>query len=169
MGKDVKEKFNIIDKRFYRSESIFLDAYNKASNEIIRRAHEQLDLSREKLILRGLIPQDLGLKKPFYKFNFEKGLNKNVIKTTPKRRFITINGFTIPKNCSISQIIVWRGGGKIRHWHIEGFEGTYFLDDPFLIDMNQSLRIDMYSESKKIQKLIFHGSVTEERGRTINP
>ncbi len=169
IGKNVKEKFNIRDERFYESESIFLNAYNKACLEILRRIEEQLKLPREEIILRRLISQDLGLKEPFYKFNFEKGLNKNIIKTTPKRRFLAVNGFTIPKNCSISQIIVWRGGKKTRHWHVEGFEGTYFLDDPFLVNMDQSLRIDMYSESKKTQKLIFHGSITEERGRTINP
>ncbi len=166
---DIKGKPIIEKQRFYTSEGIFLDAYNKASNEILRRAIYDLEVPREEVILRRLISQDLGIKEPFYKFNFKKGLNKNIIKIIPKRRFIAINGFTIPKNCSISQIIVWREGKKVRHWHIEGFEGTYFVDDPFLVDMNQSLRIDMYSESKKIQKLIFHGSITEERGNTLNP
>jgi len=165
----VKENFNIREKRFYRSEAVFLDAYNKASCEILRRIYKQLKIHREDVILRRLIPQDLGLEKPLSNFNLEKGWNKDVIKTIPKRRFIAINGLTIPKNCSISQIIIWRGKNKIRHWHIEGFNGTYFFDDPFLIDMNQLLKIGMYSESKKKQKLIFHGSVVEELGRTINP
>ncbi len=151
------------------SENIFLDAYYKVSNEILRRAQKQLGLPREEVILRKLIPQDLGLKQPLSSFNLKKGLNKKVIETTSEKRFMAINGFTIPKNCSISQIQIWRAGEKIRHWHIEGFEGTYFFDDPFLIDMNQLLQIDMYSEIKKKQKLIFHGSVTEERGTTINP
>lgn len=174
IGKSMRKVFGIKEpieeeKRFYASEKIFLDAYNKACIEILGRAQRRWKLPRENVILRRLISQDLGLKEPFYKFNFKKGLNKNVIKTTPKRIFIAVNGFTIPKNCSISQIIVWREGRKIRHWHIEGFEGTYFLDDPFLINEGELLRIDMYSESKKKQKLIFHGAITEERGGTINP
>lgn len=169
VGEHIKEKFNIGDTRFYKSEEVFLDAFHMASNVMLRRIYEQLKIPREEVILRNLIPQDLELEKPLYKFNLEKGWNKKIISIIPKRRFIAINGLTIPKNCSISQMIIWRGMDKIRYWHIEGFEGTYFFADPFLIDMNQLLKIDMYSESKKKQKLIFHGSVTEERGKTINP
>ena len=169
IGEHLKQKFNIRETRFYKSEEIFLNAYNMASNEILRRIREQLKLPEEEIILRSLIPQDLELEKPLSNFNLEKGWNKDVIEIIPKRRFIAINGLTIPKTCSISQIIIWRGKNKVRHWHIEGFKGTYLFDDPFLIDMNQLLKIDMYSESKKKQKLIFHGSVTEERGKTINP
>jgi len=42
IGNDLKEKFNIKETRFYKSEEVLLNVYNMCCNEILRRIREQL-------------------------------------------------------------------------------------------------------------------------------
>lgn len=163
-------------------EGVPLDAYNKCCNELLIRAQMQLSLPREKITLRDLISDDLGIA-GIWEFVISNTLDWNTLldHQVADNRFICISGMFSDTDFSlIHSIKITRAGSLARWWNVQrvGFveDHEMHVDDPIIVGQNQRIQIEGYnalttSTVGKLEgeKIGFFGCVAEPLGKLINP
>lgn len=156
-----------------------LDAYNVGCKELLKRATAQLGLPREELILRDLRSDDLGVTGKF-KFSVTSTAGWNTLVNTytiVDNRFVMINGlFTEESSPVIHSIRITRAGSVSRWWNVQRValqdDNEIFMDDPILVDQNQTITIEGYNgltTTNPGEEFGFIGAVVEKRGLVVNP
>ena len=165
--------------QFHELKGVPLDAYNKCCNEILSRAQLQLGLPREEIILRDLRSDDVGVTGK-WKFAVATSLGWNALVDTytiADNRFICISGiFTEESTPAIHTIRITRAGSVARWWNVQRVglqdDNEMHVDDPIIVDQNQTLDIDGYNgltATTTAEEIGFLGCVAEKRGLLINP
>ena len=165
--------------QFHELKGVPLDAYNKCCNEILSRAQLQLGLPREEIILRDLRSDDVGVTGK-WKFAVATSLGWNTLVdtyTVADNRFICISGiFTEESTPAIHTIKITRAGSVARWWNVQRVglveDNEMHVDDPIIVDQNQTLDIDGYNgltATTTEEEIGFIGCVAEKRGLLINP
>ncbi len=174
--------------QYHELRGVPLDAMNKGVEEMFRRATKELGLTREELILRDLLPQDLCPGSA--KFWAEDGQWNFTISTTSSwtalidtctiadNRYVMIYGMgTEESTPSVESIKITRAGSVARIWNLQRVgnqdDSEMFMDDPIIVDQNTMIDVDYWASTWRTvstcENLIFIGQVVEKRGLTINP
>lgn len=168
-----------------------LDARRKALAKLLAKAGTELGLGADGLVVRPLRPEDIGGANPEWMWSAAVNAWTSQGSTTiADNRYVSIYGIAYGDpdyyrgvagtagNVAgqlITQIKITREGSIVRIWNIEALkvqdDRTMYVDDPFTIDQNTTLKIELYNPSSAVteERLMFLGDVVEKRGLLINP
>ncbi|MCD6138676.1 MAG: hypothetical protein J7J91_08970 [Deltaproteobacteria bacterium] len=162
---------------FYtKLEGPALDAWRATQRILVARAMKELKLGRDEIVVRDLIPQDLGLSTPVFTFNISStGWNTIVNETAiADNRFISINGILLGESGTsvVTQLKVTRAGQDVRYWHIQDINymesPIVYFDDPITVDQNTTITIKAYATATDSDwRCTFLGKVVERKGLLV--
>ncbi len=170
ISKSDKISINIAEETENEISNLFMTMYRILTQRLRQMALHEFEVDNSKLIIRSLVPQDLDLEKPLWKFKLHHGTTKMIDFNLPESTMLGIWGIHIPKNCPITQLTIMRSGSVIRILHIQHLNGDYFFDDPFTFSQNVNILFEVHNPTrKKTTSLGFYGIVVERRGLRVNP
>jgi len=157
-----------------------LDAFGKTEDKLLAKASAQLGLSREDIIIRPLMAEDLDSSLSSFNFSVTTTSGSNTLinaQTIADNKFISINGICYPESSPlIDYVKITRSGSVARLWPIEHIpaqdDNTMWADDPITVDQNTTITIEGYNDTtstNSTENLIFIGLVAEKRGMNLNP
>jgi len=139
--------------------------------QLVQMAMKQLNLPRDDIVVRGLLPQDLGLTS--WNFNLTGAPGWTAIVNTPvaDNRFIALTSATVT-NTNVGDIEITAGASVREIWNMMAAGATTlaptFVDStPSIVQQNQTISIRAYTLAAAAQPIIFGGIVVERRGLTI--
>ena len=154
-----------------------LQAYNDMVNNLLSRGATQLNLQPKQLVLRSLIPEDVGLSSPVWSFSVTStnAFNTIIDAVIQDNRFIGINGiFYDPSTELISELRLTRMGALKRQWNIQEIpsqdDKVEYVDDPIIVDQTTTLKVEAFNQTTSTDgshEIGFKGAVVEKRGLLI--
>jgi len=171
-----------------------LDAYRRLVSDLKSRAQTQLNLPESEIVIRNLLPSDLGANASTPDYN----VGLSALTWTPivnaqqiaNGRFVGIYGFVVrnagtgvtgvgnnllPYAPAVEQIRITREGTTARYWNVKEIpqweDQTGYVDDPVSVDQNTSITIEGLARTASSIATTFNiiGVVAEKRGLLINP
>lgn len=147
--------------------------YDKLREEVKRRAMRKLP--EEEIVIRSLIPQDLGLATPEWTFNIVTGIWNTLINTTiADETYIGIYGilYSMSDTQAVAQLKIECMESDERYWEVQGCNfsenASFFFDDPVIADQNTNITITGYGVDDVVaEKICFFGVVAEKKGLLV--
>jgi hypothetical protein len=168
-----------------------LQAHREAVQEMKRRATRELNVGEDQIVVRDLLPQDLGgsASTPDFYCNVKAlGFGDILAKvndaigaqTVGDNRWLAIEGValngtvTINTEPPVQQLRITRKGSVARYWTIGPvalFEhAAGWADDPVIVDQNTTVQVEALARTAgTTSALRLLGTVVEKRGLLINP
>lgn len=153
-------------------------AYLRLVKELKIKASAELGVPENELIVRNMRPEDLEFANSEWYFtpNSAGAWNTLVSSTIiDDNRFVGIYGIHNNEAAAEAcQLRIQRMGSYVRYWNVQqikSFESKVgFVDDPFTVDQNTSITIDLWVRSAStLTDLSFIGVTVEKEGMVINP
>lgn len=150
-----------------------LAAVNQNLDNIIKMAMKELDLTMDKLTIRTLRPEDVGLSTSEWTFNLSAtGENSDQInQTIADSRFVLIYGVKISQSVAqvSTRVKITRESKEAREWNVQGVNLTQdsqiFFADPVTINQNTGIQVDIFTNTTNAaEKLGLIGCVVEKKG-----
>jgi len=137
--------------------------------QLVQMAMKQLNLSRDDIVIRSLIPQDFGLTS--WNFAVNPGYNTIINTSVADNTFIALTSGTVT-NTNIGNIEITAGASVREYWNMQAAGATTlaptFVDStPSIIQQNQPIIIRASAIAGATQPIIFGGIVAEKRGISI--
>ncbi len=153
-------------------------AYKKLVDELKAKASAELGVPESELIVRNMRPEDLEIANSEWYFTAVSAAAwSSLVSSTiiDDNRFVGIYGIhnneAIDEAC---QLRIQRMGSYVRYWNVQpikSFENKVgFVDDPFIVDQNTSITIDLWARTAStLTDFSFIGVTVEKEGMVINP
>ena len=151
------------------SDFIGMGTPGGTTQTLLQMASQQLGLPQSELVVRGLIPQDLGLI-TFSITAAGAGWTSVCNTATPDNTFISLEGCSYGGTV-FSQLRIQAGSRYVEYWpltFISGLQNQLWYDDsPSVAQQNQPIIIDAYASGAGTENINIMGTVVEKRGITI--
>ena len=156
-----------------------LQAAMDLKNTLLARAMAELRLPNSELIVRSIVPADLGFANVNWGGINLATANTNVAwvsaNTITDNRFTGIYGWTNNEAVNeITQIEINRKGSVARYWGVDSFRlwkhNTGFFTDPIVFDQNTLVTINVQARATStVAAFAPLGITVEKRGLLVNP
>lgn len=140
-------------------------------DRLLSIASRQLGIPTSELVVRSLIPSDIGTTT--YNFPLNAGWNTIANTAVADNRFIALTGVTYGGATPVATEIRIQAGGRVaEYWNIQNLPllqtPTFTDTSPTIVQQNQLLLIQVYATGASASENInFSGIVVERRGMTI--